>query len=498
MLSVRVEFGYWVFEGDLQPIQRPSWNYRAEDGGGIILDMLCHWRYVLDNLFGEVQVGVLPGRHAHPAALGRSRPALRGDRRRRRVRDLRAHGPQRRAGDRADQQLVGDARAARRPGDLPRRRHARLGGGRAARLPRAGARQHAAAGLEPRRPAGDELLSSTGSRCPTSQVYDNGFKIQWEPSSATWPRTRRTAGRCPKAPRACSWSRPRCRAGTSGAGSTCRRWRSEGLHDASTASRLPTADGTLAALHAARRRGDFTPAAPVPALTRIAFSAAHVVADARADIDPWLQLRGRLGRDHRLPPAPVAPGPGRGRGDGHRAARHGAGLADLARADPPLASTPRATCPARCSPRAAGTDHLAPEDAKSRRRRDPRLRGADGGDREARRQAHRDGQPRAGARRALGPADYERVYDRVLQPGARAGDPALARRHVRPGAAPATGAAPTSPPRWTRRWASSPRTRARSTASRSRCSTRTRRSRCAGGCPPACACTPATTSTTPS
>ncbi len=55
ILAVRGEFGYWVFEGDLQPTQRPSWNYRAEDGGGIILDMLCHWRYVLDNLFGEVK-----------------------------------------------------------------------------------------------------------------------------------------------------------------------------------------------------------------------------------------------------------------------------------------------------------------------------------------------------------------------------------------------------------------------------------------------------------
>jgi len=59
ILSVRGEFGYWVFEGDPQaggpPAQRPSWNYRAKDGGGIILDMLCHWRYVLDNLFGEVR-----------------------------------------------------------------------------------------------------------------------------------------------------------------------------------------------------------------------------------------------------------------------------------------------------------------------------------------------------------------------------------------------------------------------------------------------------------
>ncbi|HWU17660.1 MAG TPA: Gfo/Idh/MocA family oxidoreductase [Devosia sp.] len=55
ILSVRGEFGYWVFEGDWQPAQRPSWNYRKADGGGIILDMLCHWRYVLDNLFGEVK-----------------------------------------------------------------------------------------------------------------------------------------------------------------------------------------------------------------------------------------------------------------------------------------------------------------------------------------------------------------------------------------------------------------------------------------------------------
>jgi predicted dehydrogenase len=55
IISVRGEFGYWVFEGDTVPAQRPSWNYRKEDGGGIILDMLCHWRYVLDNLFGSVK-----------------------------------------------------------------------------------------------------------------------------------------------------------------------------------------------------------------------------------------------------------------------------------------------------------------------------------------------------------------------------------------------------------------------------------------------------------
>ena len=61
MLSVRGEFGYWVFEGGWQEAQRPSWNYRKEDGGGIILDMVCHWRYVLDNLFGEVESVVCIG-----------------------------------------------------------------------------------------------------------------------------------------------------------------------------------------------------------------------------------------------------------------------------------------------------------------------------------------------------------------------------------------------------------------------------------------------------
>ena len=55
IFAVRGEFGYWVFEGDKVPAQRPSWNYRKEDGGGIIIDMLCHYRYVLDNLFGNVR-----------------------------------------------------------------------------------------------------------------------------------------------------------------------------------------------------------------------------------------------------------------------------------------------------------------------------------------------------------------------------------------------------------------------------------------------------------
>jgi len=62
VLSARVEFGYWVFTGHDQPAQRPSWNYRAEDGGGIIDDMFSHWSYVLENLFGQVESVTCLGR----------------------------------------------------------------------------------------------------------------------------------------------------------------------------------------------------------------------------------------------------------------------------------------------------------------------------------------------------------------------------------------------------------------------------------------------------
>ncbi len=55
ILSVRGDFGYWVFEGDWQRAQRPSWNYRAADGGGIVLDMFPHWHYVLEQIFAPVR-----------------------------------------------------------------------------------------------------------------------------------------------------------------------------------------------------------------------------------------------------------------------------------------------------------------------------------------------------------------------------------------------------------------------------------------------------------
>ncbi|MGH3494289.1 MAG: Gfo/Idh/MocA family protein, partial [Sciscionella sp.] len=62
VLSIRLEFGYWVFEGDGIAAQRPSWNYRKEDGGGIVLDMFPHWQYLLEDLFGPISA--LYARHA--------------------------------------------------------------------------------------------------------------------------------------------------------------------------------------------------------------------------------------------------------------------------------------------------------------------------------------------------------------------------------------------------------------------------------------------------
>ena len=55
VLSVRLDFGWWVFDGELYPAQRPSWNYRKETGGGIVLDMFAHWRYIFDRLLGEIK-----------------------------------------------------------------------------------------------------------------------------------------------------------------------------------------------------------------------------------------------------------------------------------------------------------------------------------------------------------------------------------------------------------------------------------------------------------
>src|SRR5918993_870460 len=177
MLSVKGEFGYWVFEGDWgQPAQRPSWNYRAEDGGGMILDMVCHWRYVLDNLFGEVQA---------VSCLGAT------------------HIP-----ERVDE----SGRTYKATADDAAYATFELDGGVIAHINMSWAT----------RVYRDDLVTFQVDGTLGSAV--GGLQdCVMQPRAATSRRTRPGNIRCAKGQRACSSSRLRCRAGRSAASSTYRR-----------------------------------------------------------------------------------------------------------------------------------------------------------------------------------------------------------------------------------------------------------------------------------
>ena len=207
ILSVRGEFGYWVFEGDWQPAQRPSWNYRKEDGGGIILDMLCHWRYVLDNLFGDVEsVSCLGATHI-PERWDENGKPYNAD-----VDDAAYATFQLEGGVIAHINMSWvHARAARRP---PRRSTST-----ARTAPRSpgcevlepAARQHAAPGVESGHPAADRLLRRLAGGAGARQLRQ---RLQGAVGAVHPPprrRTRRSSGRCWKARRACSSSRPGCK-----------------------------------------------------------------------------------------------------------------------------------------------------------------------------------------------------------------------------------------------------------------------------------------------
>ncbi len=176
ILSVRGEFGYWVFEGDTPVLpQRPSWNYRKEDDGGIIVDMLCHWRYVLDNLFGEVKAVSLPGSDARHRTVRRTGQAVQVHRRRLGLRDLRAG----RRRHRAHQFVVDRARAPGRSAHPPGGRHK----GSAVAGLRDCVVQHQSATPRPTwNPDIDSPIKffDGWNRVPDYQLFDNAFKIQWE------------------------------------------------------------------------------------------------------------------------------------------------------------------------------------------------------------------------------------------------------------------------------------------------------------------------------
>ena len=187
IFAVRGEFGYWVFEGDLQPAQRPSWNYRAEDGGGMILDMLCHWRYVLDNTFGNVQsVSCLGATHI-PERIDEAASA---------TRPPPTTPPTPPSSSRATSSPTSTARGRRACAATTcspaRRRHAWLGGGRPAGCRHPAAHGDAEAGLEPRCAADRSTSMPAGSRCRRRRCSTTASSCSGRPSSATSSRTRPT------------------------------------------------------------------------------------------------------------------------------------------------------------------------------------------------------------------------------------------------------------------------------------------------------------------
>ena len=182
MFAVRGEFGYWVFEGDWgQPAQRPSWNYRKAEGGGIILDMLCHWRYVLDNLFGKVQARELPRRDAYSKARRRERQDIRCRRRRRGLRDLQLEG-----GVIAHINSSWDVRVRR--DDLVTFQVDGTHGSAVAGLTKCWTQhrvEHAAAGMEPGHAADDEFFLAVGGGRRTTSFMRMASRSNGKISSAT-------------------------------------------------------------------------------------------------------------------------------------------------------------------------------------------------------------------------------------------------------------------------------------------------------------------------
>jgi predicted dehydrogenase len=179
MLSVRIEFGYWVFEGDLQPIQRPSWNYRAEEGGGIILDMVCHWRYVLDNLFGEVQsVSCLGATHIPQRWDEAGQPyAATADDAAYATFELKGHD-----GGKVVAQVNSSWTTRVRRDDLVTFHVDGTHGSAVAGLQECRAQSRVATPRPVWNPDVKQTMNfhDQWQEVPDTQIYDNGFKIQWE------------------------------------------------------------------------------------------------------------------------------------------------------------------------------------------------------------------------------------------------------------------------------------------------------------------------------
>ena len=278
ILSVRGEFGYWVFPGPDPPAQRPSWNYRREDGGGVIVDMFCHWRYVLDNLFAPVQT---------VTALGATHLPVRYD-------EGVAYEATAEDAAYAQFELEGGIVV-----QLNSSWCTRVDRDELLELHVDGTDGSAVAGLHGCRiqPAGatptavwnPDLPNKIPFREAWSEVSDEGrTKTASRPSGsfscATSSRTSRSRGALPRARRASSSPSSGCGPGRSAGPSTFRRSRRESRDRAR--ARPARAGRVASALVAGAWPPSLPPAAGRAARSRECLAAAHVVADPAAAGDP--------------------------------------------------------------------------------------------------------------------------------------------------------------------------------------------------------------------
>ena len=278
ILSVRGEFGYWVFEGDCCRPSGPSWNYRAADGGGIVVDMFCHWNYVLREPHRPGPGGDRQGRHPHPRALGREGRAVRGDRRRRRLRDLRTRGG-----------IVAQINSSWACASTATSWwSSRSTAPTAARSPGCAGARSSPAPRTPKPVWNPDLPTDRGLPRPVAGgARQPGVRQRLQGAVGAVPARRRTpawphpydlvAGGA----RAASSSRLGCAPRPRAAGRRC-----EIAPDAGASVAVPPPPtGRWRAGHAARRRRRGPPTRE-PYASRIAFAAAHVVADPLADNVP--------------------------------------------------------------------------------------------------------------------------------------------------------------------------------------------------------------------
>ena len=221
ILTARIEGCYWVFEGDLQPIQRPSWNYRASEGGGMILDMMPHYRcYMIESIVAPIRRIVFHGVTHVQQRWDENGKAVYG-----RCRRYMPYAILELEGGvgRADHQLMVRARATRRHHHDADRRHGRFGGRRAVALLDPAAYGDAESAVGARRRQAGRPFRADWQLVPETEPYVNAFRAQWDLFLRHVAEGRRFHGRSIAAPAAWRWPRKRSRVARTEVGRCLRR-----------------------------------------------------------------------------------------------------------------------------------------------------------------------------------------------------------------------------------------------------------------------------------